>query len=350
MEIPSIFLNRILIEAAKKNASNLHLTVGSAPMMRINDKLVPMEGEDLIVGDLMEKLIDVFTTEEERKKIKEEKEIILVKTFAGNFRFRINIFYQKDMPALSFRSIPNNIKGITDLNLPKFLNNLTKIDSGLFIVAGPQLSGRTTTAMAIVEEVNKNCAKRVVTIEDPIEWMFVSKKSIVEQRQVGRDVKSVTAGIQYCLDEDADLVYISEIKREFELVIESIMELAAGNSLVILEINSDSVIRVTEKILDALRERMPVESARYTLADMLVGVMVQKLLPRSGGGMVMANEILLVNSAVKSLIREGRIYQFESVMQTSRKEGMISMEKSIEELIKTGEVKPEDINIKLTNS
>lgn len=350
MEIPSIYLNRILVEAAKRNASNLHLTVGSPPMMRINDQLAAMENEGLINVDLIEKLIDSFASDEEKKRIKEEKEVILVKNFAGSFRFRVNIFYQKDMPALSFRNIPNVIKGVAELNLPKFLNNLIRLDSGLFIVAGPQLSGRSSTAAAIIEEANKTYSKRIVTIEDPIELQFVSKKSIVEQRQVGRDVKSVTAGIQYCLDEDADMVYIGEIKREFEAVIESVMELAAGNSLVILEINSDSAIRVAEKILDALRERMPVESARYSLADMLVGIMVQKLFPRIGGGMVMANEILLVNSAAKSLIREGRIYQLESIMQTSRKDGMISMEKSIEELVKTGEVRQEDIMQKLVSS
>jgi len=344
MEIPSIFLNRILVESVKKGASSLHLTVGSVPMLRINGQLKSIENEALIVGDLIPKLLDVFASEEEKKKIQEEREITLIKTFAGNFRFRVNVYYQKDMPALSFKSIPGNVKGFVELNLPKFLNDLIKMDSGLFVIAGSQFSGRTTTAAAIVEEINKNYAKRIVTIEDPIEPIFISKKSIVEQRQVGRDVKSVAEAIKHCLNEDIDLVYVSEIKKDFESALESIIDLASGNFLVILEINSDSAIRVVEKMLDSLRKKMSAESARYILADTLIGVMVHKLLPRSGGGMVLANEILLVSSAAKSLIREGRVYQLESTMQTSRKDGMISMGKSIEELMNTGEVKPDDIN------
>ncbi|MEK7097889.1 MAG: ATPase, T2SS/T4P/T4SS family, partial [Patescibacteria group bacterium] len=258
-----------------------------------------------------------------------------------------NIFFQKDLQSLSFNNIPLNAKNIADLKLPPVINDLGKLNSGLFIVAGPQLSGKTTTATAIIEEMNKNTNKRVITLEDPIEYLFVSKKSIVEQRQIGKDVNTILDGIDYCLKEDVDVVYIGEAKKDFDQVVPDILNLASGNAFVVFEVNADSSVRVLEKIINSLKSSMSLEAARYSLADILVGVIVQKLVPRVGGGMVLAREILLVNSAVKSLIREGRIYQVESILQTSRKEGMISMEKSLEELGRAGEIK-ESFRIQLT--
>jgi len=350
MEVPSIFLNRILAESAKRNAMSLHLAVGSQPTVRVAGELMPIEGEDIVSADLAMKLIGSLLSEEENKKLTEEKELIIVKELSSGFNFRINIFFQKNLPSLSFFYIPKNIKSLSEMKLPKILNNLTKLNSGLFIVAGPFHSGKTTTAAALIEEFNKTNKKNIITLEDPIEYLFVSKKSIISQRQLGRDVKSIVQGLEYCLEEDADLIYIGEIKKDFDSAAPLILELAAGNSLVILEINADSSIRAIEKILNSLEKKVSMEAARYSLADNLLGVMAQRLLPHRGGGMVMAAEILLASGAVKSLIREGKIYQLDSVIQTSRKEGMISMEKSLEELIKDGEIKQEDADgVKLEN-
>lgn len=344
MEVPSIFLNRILAYAAKKNASNLHLAVGSLPMARIDDKLSAVEEESIVTSELIDKIIEAMANGEEKKKLGEDKEIVIVKELAGEFRFRINIFYQKNFPAINFHFIPSAVKGLPDLRLPAVLNNLIKLNSGLFIVAGSHGSGKTTTAAAIIEEVNKNYAKNIVTLEDPIEYLFIGKKCLVSQRQVGRDVKSATQGLKYLLEEDADLIYVGEIKSDFDAAVPFVLELAAGNSFVIWEINADSSARVIEKILNSLEEKISPEAARNNLADVLSGIFVQRLLPRKGGGLILANEVLFASGAVKSLIREGKVYQLESVIQTSKKEGMISMAKSIEELVKNGEVKSEDAN------
>lgn len=339
MEIPSIFLNRILVEAAKKNASNLHVTVGSLPIMRIDDQLVPMNQEGIVSAELVNKIVDSFLTDEERQQLEEKRELKIVKTFAGSFRFRVNVFYQKDLPSLSFNNIPLAPKNFADLKLPKVIDDMIKLNSGLLVIAGSQLSGKTGTAAAIIEEINKSSTKRIITLEDPIEYLFVSKKGIVEQRQIGKDVKTISDGINYCLNEDVDVVYIGEIKKDLDLVIADILNLASGNALVIFEVNTDSSIRALEKIINALKNEMSAEAARYSVADIVNGVIVQKLVPRIGGGMVMAHEVLLINSAVKSLIREGRIYQIESILQTSRREGMISMDKHLEELSQSGEIK-----------
>lgn len=342
MEVPSIFLNKILAEAAKRNASSLHLTVGSSPVMRVNGQLAAMEGESMATAEMIDKIINSFASEEEKGRLAEEKELILVKTFAGSFRFRVNIFYQKGFPSLSFHYISENIKSLADLKLPSLFNGLLKAKSGLFVVAGSYGSGKTTTAAAFIEEINKNFKNRIITIEDPIENLFISKKSFIEQRQVGLDAKSAADGLSYCLEEDVDLVYIGRIKENFEAAAPLILDLAAGNTFVLLELNADSAISAVDKILNSLRKKSAAEAAQHNLADVLAGVMAQKLVPRVGGGMVLAPEILIATSAVKSLIGEGKIYQLESIIQTGRKEGMVSMSKSLEELLKTGEIKQED--------
>lgn len=348
MEVPSIFLNRILTEAAKRNASSLHLTVGSLPLMRIDNSLAAIEKENIVTTELVIKIMETFIGEDEKEKLKKDKEIILVKELASGFRFRINIFYQKNLPSISFHYISSLVRSLEELKLPKILNNVAKLNSGLFIVSGPYNSGKTTSIAAIIEEINKNSKKNIFTIEDPIEYQFVSKRSLVSQRQVERDINSVLQGVQYCLEEDADVVFVGEIKKDFDEAIPKILELAAGNSLVLMEVNANSSIRTIEKILQSAKKSFSEEAARYSLADVLIGIIVQKLIPRVGGGLVMAMEVLIANNAVKSLLREGKIYQLESIIQTSRREGMVSMAKSLEELIRAGEIKQDDANISKT--
>jgi len=344
MEVPSILLNRILAEMAKKNASDLHLAVGSQPMIRLDGQFSPLAGQEMITSEILNKITETFLSQEEIIKLKETKSLTLVKNIA-NFRFRVNIFYQKGLLSLSFHYVPAAIKSFKDLGLDEAAEKLLKENSGLLVIAGAYNSGKTSTAVSFIEEINKNIAKNIVTLEDPIEYLFVGKQSLVVQRQVGSDINNIVEGLDYCLAEDVDIVYVNEIKDEemFNQAMLKTFELASGNCLVILEINADSSARVLEKILDGVGRKMSAEAARYNLADILTGVIVQKLVKRRGGGLILANEVLLNNSAVKSLIREGKIYQLESVMQTSRKEGMISLEKSLSNLIAAGEIRPEDI-------
>lgn len=356
MEVPSIFLNRILSAAAKKGASSLHLSVGSVPILRVDGRLLPIENENILTSDTLNKVITSFLGNKELAQLNKNKEIVIIKTFAGNFRFRVNIFYQKDLLSLSFNYIPATIRSWEDLKLPYSFKENINLDSGLLIVAGPNDSGKTSTIATLIEEINKNKKKYIITLENPIEYLFVNKKSIIEQRQIGRDVDSYITGLRHCLEEDVDLVYIDEITArativegqvggrgdEFDLAIPLILELAAGNCLVILEINAANSVRVIEKVLNAAKTKISSEAARFSLADILIGIITQRLIPSLGGGLSLATEVLLVNSAVKSLIREGKIYQLESIIQTSKEEGMISMKRSIEELIKSGKVQPKE--------
>jgi twitching motility protein PilT len=342
MEIPSIFLNRLLKEAAKRNASSMHLSVGSQPALRVDGQLISLNEENIITTEIIDKIISTFLSEEEQRELKENKEIITVRDIAGGLRFRVDIFYQKNLPSASFNYISPEIKSLSETKVPSSLKDIMKLKAGLFIVSGSYGSGKTTTAASLIEEINKNYKKNIVTIEDPIEFLFIGKESIVSQRQIGRDVKSVTRAIEHCLEEDADIVYLGEIKKDFEEAVPKILELAAGNSLVVWEINANSSIRAIEKILNAAIKHLSPEAARYSLADILLGIIDQRLIPKVGGGLVLAVEFMLASGPVKSLIREGKIYQLESIIQTSKKEGMISMSKTLEDLIKAGEIKPEN--------
>jgi len=328
----------------QKNGSDLHLAVGSQPMIRISGQFIPLTGQEMVTSEIMNKITETFLDQDEIAKLKEAKSAVLVKNIS-NFRFRINVIYQKGLLALSFHHIPGVIKSFGDLGLAEACRNFLEARSGLLIIAGAYNSGKTTTAASLIEELNKTKALNIITIEDPIEYLFVSKTSLVMQRQVGADVNTVDSALDYCLSEDVDVVYINETKDDQVLnsAMPKIFELASGNCLVVLEINADNSNRVLEKVLAGMALNFPAEAARYNLADILIGVLVQKLVKRRGGGLVLANEILLNNAAAKSLIREGKIYQLESVMQTSKKEGMISMDKSLNNLIELGEVRREDI-------
>jgi twitching motility protein PilT len=338
MEVPSILLNRILSEAAKRKVSDLHLTVGSLPMARIDDQLTPFSEADIITKEVLDKMIDNLLDDKEKELLKTNRSLETVKTLAGNFRFKLSVFFQKELPALSFHYVSGVIKGLAELNIPESFTKLVKKDFGLLIIAGSYGSGRTTTAAAFIEEINRTVSKNIVTIENPIEYLFVSKKSIVTQRQIGVDVNSFVAGLSFCLREDVDLVYINGIKSE-QVMTEAmplIMKLAAGNCLVILELDSDNSVRIVEKLISYLQQNTTAEAARHDVADILLGAIVQKLVAKKGGGLVLASEILINNSAVKSLIREGKIYQIENIIQTSRQEGMISMEKALTDLANQG--------------
>ncbi len=342
MEVPSIYLNKLLSGAAKKGASSLHLSIGSVPVMRINGRLTLMESEEMMTSDLISKIVRSFASEEELEKLEKERSLVLAKTFAGNFRFRVNIFYQKNSLSLSFNYISGIIRDLNDLDLPEQLTSVINLNSGLLILAGPDNSGKTSTAASFIEEMNKNRKKYIMTIEDPIEYVFINKQSMIEQREIGKDVKSYSQGLEHFLNEDVDVVYIDEIKKDFEKAVPLILELASGNSLVIFEMNADNSIRVIEKILNSSPKSSSQEAMRYNLADVLVGVIAHRLIPSIGGGMALAKEILITTSPIKSLIREGKIYQIESSLETSRGEGMISLKKSVEELINNGKITKEE--------
>lgn len=343
MEMSSIFLNKILSEVASQEAAGVHLAVGSAPMLRQGDKLFPIGEEEILTEDKINKLLEDFLSSEELEQLKKEKELITVKNFFNKFRFRVNIFYQKNYPTLAFHYISEDIPNLDNLSLPDLSKKVIRFSAGLVIVTGPNNSGKTTTAVSMIEKINQEERRYVVTLERPVERLFVNKKSIVNQREVGRDVKSYKDGLLNCLEEDVDVVYVGGIKEEFASNLQLLLDLAAGNCLVILEMDTKNSVRTIEKILNVMQKSKSLESSCYMLADTLLAIFSQKLIPNKEEGLSLALEVLLVNTSVKSIIRDNKIYQLESVMQNFEEEGMISMTKSIKELVRQGKIKEEEV-------
>jgi len=346
MEVYNILFSRLLSEAAKRQATDLHLSAGSVPVIRKDGRLIKLEQEKIIEQAALLQIVKSFLEEEDLRILEEKRELTTVKKLGGNFRFKINVYYQKNLLALSFRIISEDIKDFSTLNIPRAVINFTKLSSGLLIIAGPYGGGKTTTISAIIEYINKNSHKRILTIENPIEVMFISKQSVIEQRAVGHDVVSLVDGLQYCQKEDIDILVVSDIQNDLAKTIPLILDIASSNSLVIMEMNIDSTIRAIEKILGCYPP-LKAEAARTLFADVLEGIVVQKLIPKNGGGMSLATEILSGTPAVKSVIREGKIKQIESIIQTSGDQHMISMTQSLVNLVNNGEISREDA---LTNA
>ncbi|PLX21766.1 hypothetical protein C0584_01535 [Candidatus Parcubacteria bacterium] len=342
MEVVSIFLNRILLAGQKKRATSLHLSSDSLPIVRVNNQLLEVAGEPVVEHDLLMGIIKSILMEDELNVLGEKKEITIAKDLAGDLRFRINIFKQNNSYSISFYYVSKKIKTIKELELPEVLSGIVKQKTGLLVVAGPQGSGRTATSSALVEEVN-SVGGHIVTIEEPIDNIFVRNKALIDQRQVGRDVKTADDAIKYCLMDDVDFVYIGEIRKHFELAFPLAAELASGNAFVLLELNATSSVQVIEKLTTALESKYNEEAARFMLADVLSAIITQKSFFKKPTGKVIARELMINNAAIQSLIREGKHFQIESVIQTSRNEGMISMAKSIEDLVSRGVINENDV-------
>ena len=331
----NIIINRILTTAAKRRALNIHLTVGAYPALRIDDELVELNEEQIVTNDFIKKLADSWLSDEEKKELEKQKEIILVREVAGKFRLKINLFFQKNFLSASIRIIPVQIPPFINLGLPKSVYSLADKKSGLIIIAGPYGSGRTTTVASMVGEINNSRKENIITIEKPIEYLLVNKKSLVEQREIGRDANSFIDALKYAQQADVDVIAVGANTEPG--VIPLVLEFANSGRLAILIMDTTSVVQTIEQIF-ANFDPDEKQRAQLLLSESLLSIIVQRLVPRVGGGLVLASEVLIANEPVHSLIAEGRIKQITTVLQTSRAEGMVSLDQSLVELVKSGEV------------
>ncbi|MFA6410905.1 MAG: PilT/PilU family type 4a pilus ATPase [Candidatus Buchananbacteria bacterium] len=331
----NIIINKILTAGAKQRASNVHLTVGAYPTLRIDEELVELKDEQIITNDFVTKLAQDWLDEFQQKKLLEKKEIIFIKEVAKQFRVKVNFFFQKGFLSASLRLIPAQVPPIINLGLPKSVYGLTDKKAGLIIVTGPYGSGRTTTVASIIEEINKSRKENIITVEEPIEYLFVNKESLIEQREVGRDVNSFTDALRYCQQADIDVVAIG-VTGEKE-TIPLVLEFANSGRLAILTMETTSAIQTIEEIFSSFSAEQQ-QRAPLLLSESLLAIITQRVVPKVGGGQVLAAEVLIANEAVRSLIREGRIKQINTILQSSRAEGMLSLDQSLAELVRSGEV------------
>lgn len=333
-------ISKLLMEVLQSNASDLHLVAGKPPILRIDSSLLELKHYEILSGNAISAMVDVLLdSEEKRKQFRTEKDLDFSFAFKDNVRFRVNAYYQKGYPAAALRTVPNKIKTVEELNLPVQLKEFTDHPQGLVLVCGPTGHGKSTTLASLIDLINHTRSANVVTIEDPIEFVYTQDRSIINQREVGQDTNSFSRALKSALREDPDVVLVGEM-RDLESIASTITVAETGH-LVFATLHTNDAAQSIDRIVDVFPAYQQ-SQIRMQLANILLGVVSQRLLPRVGGGRVPATEILLANNAVQNTIREGKTHQLPNIIATSMSSGMISLDRSLAQLVKQGVVRLED--------
>ena len=330
-------LLKIMIE---KNASDLHITTASPPRLRIDGKLVPLDHPQLSPVETKALCYSILT-DAQKQKFEEHNELDLSFGVKGLSRFRGNIFMQRGAVAAAFRTIPFEIKTFKDLGLPEVVNELVKKPRGLILCTGPTGSGKSTTLAAMIDRINSERYEHIITVEDPIEYLHGHKKCLINQREVNADTSSFKAALRYVLRQDPDIVLIGEM-RDLE-TIEAALTVSETGHLSLATLHTNSAVQTINRIIDVFPPHQQ-EQIRVQLSFVLEGVLSQQLIARKNGkGRVLAIEVLVPNPAIRNLIREDKIHQIYSSMQTGQsKFGMQTMNQSLIELYSKGHISYED--------
>jgi len=328
-------LIKIIIE---EGGSDLHLSAGYNPAIRVNNNLFFLQKinvltEDDIMG-VMTELINV----EYKERFLRDKEVDF-SYGTEKIRFRGNCFFSQGTVGISLRVISKKIKTLRELNLPPILESFTKKEQGFFLVVGPVGNGKTTTLASMIEIINQNEASHIVTIEDPIEYVFPKGKSIIDQREVETDTNDFATALKSVFRQDADVLMIGEM-RGLETISTAVTAAETGH-LVFSTLHTNDAAQTIDRIIDVFPANQQTQ-IRTQLAGSLLGIFSQRLVPRISGGVIPAYELLIKNTAVANLIREARTYEIPNVIETGARDGMISLDKSLSELVRVGEITLED--------
>lgn len=325
----------LLEEVVKRRASDLHLQVGLPPMLRVDGSLVPVTGYDALDEAKVEALIFAILSEDQRLILQKDKEFDFSFAFGNLGRFRVNAFNERGNLAAALRLIPNEIKSATELGMPPVVSNFADYPRGLVLVTGPTGSGKSTTLAALVDKINSERADHIITIEDPIEFTHKSKKSVVVQREVHYDTYSFSAALRSSLRQDPDVVMIGEM-RDLE-TISAAITIAETGHLVFATLHTNSAAQSIDRMVDVFPPHQQPQ-IRAQLANILMAICSQRLVPAIGGGRVVAAEILIANPAVRNIIREGKSHQLDAIIQTSADQGMQTMDRTLVGLVQAGTI------------
>jgi len=329
----------LLEEVVKKKASDLHLQVGLPPMLRVDGKLTPINGAQVLTDEDVEALIFAILDEDQKQILLKDKEFDFSFAFGDLGRFRVNAFHERGNLAAALRLIPNEILTIEQLGLPPIVSKFAEYPRGLVLVTGPTGSGKSTTLAAMIHKINMERAEHIITIEDPIEYTHRSKRSVIVQREVHYDTYSFSAALRSALREDPDVVLIGEM-RDLE-TIASAITIAETGHLVFATLHTNSAAQSIDRIIDVFPPHQQ-SQIRSQLSNILMAVCSQRLIPTIGGGRVAAAEILIATPAVRNIIREGKTHQLEAVIQTGGEFGMQSMDKTLVGLVHNGSISYDD--------
>lgn len=329
----------LLEEVIKRKASDLHLQVGLPPMLRVDGALIPVNGTEPLTEESIEALIFAILDEDQKQILLKDKEFDFSFAFGDLGRFRVNAFHERGNLAAALRLIPNEILSIEQLGLPSIVNKFADYPRGLVLVTGPTGSGKSTSLAAMVNKINHERATHIVTIEDPIEFTHKSIKSVIVQREVHYDTYSFSAALRSSLRQDPDVVLIGEM-RDLE-TISSAITIAETGHLVFATLHTNSAAQSIDRMIDVFPPHQQPQ-IRSQLANILMAICSQRLIPSIGGGRIAAAEILVATPAVRNIIREGKSHQLEAVIQTGAEFGMQSMDKTLVSLIHNGTITYEE--------
>ncbi|WP_104126820.1 type IV pilus twitching motility protein PilT [Cryobacterium sp. Y57] len=331
---PDPALVAALREVVVQSASDLHVTVGAPPCIRLDGGLRPIAGAAVWKRDKVATALFSLLTREQRRQFDEELELDFAYTTAGA-RFRVNYFQQRGSVGGAFRLIPGEIKQLGELGVPDAVAQFAQLARGLVLVTGPTGSGKSTTLAALIDLVNRTRADHIVTVEDPIEFLHQHQKSLINQREVGHDTHSFASALKHVLRQDPDVILIGEL-RDLETVSVALTAAETGH-LVFATLHTQDAAQTIDRVIDVFPPYQQGQ-VRAQLAATLQGVVCQALVKKVGGGRVVATEILIVTPAVANLIREGKTYQIASAMQAGRALGMHTMDQHLAELVNAGSI------------
>jgi twitching motility protein PilT len=328
-------INELLEYTLNKKASDLHLIVGVPPMVRVNGILSPIPGKESLTSHQAEQLVLSLPTDEQKEILLVNKELDFSFPFKDKGRFRVNAYQQKGTLAAALRLIPSHPPKIEELNLPEICHKFAKLHQGFVLVTGPTGHGKSTTLASIIEEINQSRAVHIITIEDPIEYVFSHQKGIVSQREMKSDTHSWGIALRSCLREDPDVVMVGEM-RDYE-TIAAALTIAETGHLVFATLHTNSAAQTIDRIVDVFPEHQQAQ-IRMQFSNILEAILSQRLLPCLDGGRIPATEILVATPAVKTAVREGKSHLINNIIQTSVGLGMQSLEMDLVRLIKLGKI------------
>ncbi len=335
-------LEDLILMTIRQGASDLHLSVNRHPTIRVSGSLLPLVKKDILTNDDVVALLSELVSKEKMEEFLREKEMDFSYSFGTEARFRGNAFFQRGVVGVALRLIPRKIRTFTELNLPDSLIDFARKKQGFFLVVGPVGQGKSTTLAAMIDLINHERTEHIITIENPVEYLFEQDKSIIDQREVRIDTKDFYTALRSAFRQDIDVMMIGEMRGTE--TIETAVTAAETGHLVFSTLHTNNAAQTIDRIIDSFPPDGQ-DQIRVQLAGSLIGIFSQRLIPRISGGMVPAYELLVNNKAVANLIREGRTHEINVVIETGLEHGMVDMNKSLIELVRAGEITPEDARL-----
>ena len=332
-------IKNLLRIAAQRGASDLHLVVGRYPTYRIDGKLFPLNQDAILTPTATREICDVILDAEQKKRMEHDGQVDFSYNFEDKVRFRVNAFFQQGYTSIAFRLISREIRTLEELGMPEALYDFTRASQGLFLIVGPVGHGKSTTLAALINEINHKQEKHILTIEEPIEYIYEQDRAIINQREVFQDTESFQSALKAVFREDANVVLIGEL-RDLDTISTAITAAETGH-LIFSTLHTNDAAQTVDRLIDVFPAHQQ-NQVRSQLANVLLAVVSQRLIPRiDQEGRIPAIEIMIKNHAVENLIRENKSYQIGNVIETGSNEGMISMDKSLADLAKRGLISSE---------